>query len=184
MTNETRGKNDDALRAAIRRAVDERGEIDDDRLQMTSVDAGDVEFHVPGLPDGLGVFARDHAQIGLRVKRHNTYHGLSLNIDMDLEPFERINPCGYAGLAVTDMRREGSELAVSRPEVIFREIDGEICEPYEQVTIDIEEQHQGAVMEALGERRGDAGVEPFAKNRALRRVAALREKNTVLQLVK
>ena len=52
------------------------------------------------------------AQIGLRVKRHNTYHGLSLNIDMDLEPFERINPCGYAGLAVTDMRREGSAIGM------------------------------------------------------------------------
>jgi len=50
------------------------------------------------------------AQIGLRVKRHNTYHGLSLNIAMDLDPFERINPCGYAGLAVTDMRRQGSSI--------------------------------------------------------------------------
>ena len=50
---------------------------------------------------------------------------------------------------------EGFELAVSRPEVIFREIDGEICEPYEQVTIDIEEQHQGALMETLGERKGE-----------------------------
>jgi lipoyl(octanoyl) transferase len=50
------------------------------------------------------------AQIGLRVKRHNTYHGLSLNIAMDLDPFERINPCGYAGLAVTDMRRQGSPI--------------------------------------------------------------------------
>jgi lipoyl(octanoyl) transferase len=50
------------------------------------------------------------AQIGLRVKRHNTYHGLSLNIGMDLEPFDRINPCGYAGLAVTDMRSQGSSI--------------------------------------------------------------------------
>ena len=50
------------------------------------------------------------AQIGLRVKKHNTYHGLSLNIGMDLEPFDRINPCGYAGLAVTDMRSQGSSI--------------------------------------------------------------------------
>lgn len=47
------------------------------------------------------------AAIGLRVARHATYHGLSLNIDMDLEPFSRINPCGYEGLAVTQMRDQG-----------------------------------------------------------------------------
>ena len=47
------------------------------------------------------------AAIGLRVARHATYHGLSLNIDMDLEPFSRINPCGYKGLAVTQMRDFG-----------------------------------------------------------------------------
>ena len=52
------------------------------------------------------------AQIGLRVKRHHTYHGLSLNIGMDLDPFERINPCGYAGLAVTDMRSQGSPIGM------------------------------------------------------------------------
>lgn len=44
------------------------------------------------------------AAIGLRVANHATYHGLSLNIDMDLEPFSRINPCGYEGLQVTQMR--------------------------------------------------------------------------------
>jgi lipoyl(octanoyl) transferase len=44
------------------------------------------------------------AAIGLRVANHATYHGLSLNVDMDLEPFSRINPCGYKGLAVTQMR--------------------------------------------------------------------------------
>jgi GTP-binding protein len=53
------------------------------------------------------------------------------------------------------MRREGYELAVSRPEVIFREVDGEICEPFEQLTVDVEEAHQGGVMEALGQRRGE-----------------------------
>lgn len=46
------------------------------------------------------------AQLGLRVRRGCSYHGLSLNINMDLEPFSRINPCGYQGLAVTDMRTE------------------------------------------------------------------------------
>ena len=48
--------------------------------------------------------------IGLRVANHATYHGLSLNIDMDLEPFSRINPCGYEGLAVTQMRDCGVDV--------------------------------------------------------------------------
>jgi GTP-binding protein len=53
------------------------------------------------------------------------------------------------------MRREGFELSVSRPEVIIREIDGIDCEPYEQLTVDVEEQYQGALMEALGQRKAD-----------------------------
>jgi GTP-binding protein len=61
----------------------------------------------------------------------------------------------HLSVLIENMRREGFELAVSRPEVIFREIDGVLSEPYEQVTIDIEDQHQGAIMETLGERRGD-----------------------------
>ena len=42
--------------------------------------------------------------LGLRIKRNKSYHGLSLNIDMDLSPFEQINPCGYEGLAVTQIK--------------------------------------------------------------------------------
>ncbi|MDR2508238.1 MAG: translational GTPase TypA [Candidatus Accumulibacter sp.] len=53
------------------------------------------------------------------------------------------------------MRREGYELAVGRPKVIFRTIDGTLCEPYEMLSLDLEEAHQGGVMEALGYRRGD-----------------------------
>lgn len=53
------------------------------------------------------------------------------------------------------MRREGFELAVSKPRVVFREINGEKCEPYEMLTVDVEETNQGAVMEELGRRRGD-----------------------------
>ena len=53
------------------------------------------------------------------------------------------------------MRREGYELAVGRPKVIFKTINGEQCEPYEMLTLDVEEQHQGGVMEALGYRKGD-----------------------------
>ena len=58
-------------------------------------------------------------------------------------------------ILIENMRREGYELAVSRPRVVLREIDGVTCEPYEALSIDVEEQHQGAVMEALGQRRGD-----------------------------
>ncbi len=64
----------------------------------------------PGMPGVYvnvdGVDAKI-AAIGLRVARHATYHGLSLNVNMDLEPFSRINPCGYEGLAVTQMHDLG-----------------------------------------------------------------------------
>ena len=61
----------------------------------------------------------------------------------------------HLGILIENMRREGYELGVSRPEVVLREIDGQACEPYERVAVDVEEVHQGAVMEALGIRRGD-----------------------------
>ena len=61
----------------------------------------------------------------------------------------------HLSVLIENMRREGYELGVSRPEVIQKEVDGEIQEPYEQVVIDIEEQHQGGVMEELGLRKGD-----------------------------
>jgi len=58
-------------------------------------------------PDAPGVYVAGEkiASLGLRVRRGCSYHGLALNVDMDLEPFERINPCGYAGLHVTSMAR-------------------------------------------------------------------------------
>ena len=58
-------------------------------------------------------------------------------------------------ILLEEMRREGYELAVSKPRVVFKEIDGERCEPIEMVTADIEESHQGGVMQALGERKGE-----------------------------
>lgn len=59
--------------------------------------------------DAPGVYVEDAklAALGLRIKRGCSYHGLSLNVDMDLEPFSRINPCGYEGLAVTQLRSLG-----------------------------------------------------------------------------
>jgi lipoyl(octanoyl) transferase len=58
---------------------------------------------MPGVYVSLKASDAKIAAIGLRVANHATYHGLSLNVDMDLEPFSRINPCGYEGLAVTQM---------------------------------------------------------------------------------
>lgn len=56
---------------------------------------------------GVYVEGAKVAALGLRIRRHFSYHGLSLNIDMDLSPFERINPCGYAGMAVTSLKQLG-----------------------------------------------------------------------------
>ncbi|BAK77096.1 GTP-binding protein TypA [Pseudogulbenkiania sp. NH8B] len=58
-------------------------------------------------------------------------------------------------ILLENMRREGFEMAVGKPRVVFKEINGEKCEPYENLTIDLEDGHQGAVMEELGRRRGE-----------------------------
>ncbi|GIK44313.1 MAG: GTP-binding protein [Candidatus Desulfobacillus denitrificans] len=69
-------------------------------------------------------------------------------------------------ILLENMRREGYELAVSRPRVVLKDIEGEKCEPYEMLTVDCEEAHQGAVMQALGERRGDLqDMQPDGKGR-------------------
>ncbi|TFW29709.1 translational GTPase TypA [Massilia horti] len=69
-------------------------------------------------------------------------------------------------ILLENMRREGYELAVSRPRVVFKEIDGVRCEPYEMLTVDVEETNQGGVMEELGRRRGDLqNMEPDGKGR-------------------
>jgi len=72
----------------------------------------------------------------------------------------------HLSVLIENMRREGFELGVSRPEVIQKDVDGEIHEPYEQVVIDIEDRHQGAVMEELGLRKADmTNMEPDGKGR-------------------
>ena len=85
-------------------------------------------------------------------------HNVALRVEETEDPDAfRVSGRGELHLSVLieNMRREGFELAVSRPKVIFREIDGRKQEPFEQVTLDIEEQHQGSVMEALGLRKGE-----------------------------
>ncbi|MBS1225301.1 MAG: lipB [Proteobacteria bacterium] len=64
-------------------------------------------------PDAPGVYVGDAkvASLGLRIRQGRSYHGLSLNVDMDLEPFTRINPCGYRGLRVTQLCDLGVELS-------------------------------------------------------------------------
>ena len=72
----------------------------------------------------------------------------------------------HLSVLIENMRREGFELGVSRPEVIQKEIDGEIHEPFEQIVIDVEEQHQGSVMEEMGLRKADmTNMEPDGKGR-------------------
>jgi lipoyl(octanoyl) transferase len=66
-----------------------------------------VEAHGQKGAPGVYVGRAKIAALGLRIRKGCCYHGLSLNIDMDLEPFTRINPCGYAGLAVTQLRDLG-----------------------------------------------------------------------------
>ncbi|AJC68239.1 MULTISPECIES: ribosome-dependent GTPase TypA [Dickeya] len=90
--------------------------------------------------------------------RKELVHNVALRVEETEDPDAfRVSGRGELHLSVLieNMRREGFELAVSRPKVIFRTIDGRRQEPFEQVTVDIEEQHQGSVMEALGLRKGE-----------------------------
>ncbi len=85
-------------------------------------------------------------------------HNVALRVEDTADPDKfRVSGRGelHLSILIENMRREGFELAVSRPEVIMREIDGEMQEPYETLAIDIEVTHQGAIMEQLGARRGD-----------------------------
>lgn len=96
-------------------------------------------------------------------------HNVALRVEQGDSPDKfRVSGRGELHLSVLieTMRREGFELGVSRPEVIQREVDGAIHEPYEQVVIDLEEQHQGSVMEELGLRKAEmTNMEPDGKGR-------------------
>ena len=96
-------------------------------------------------------------QIKERLDRE-LIHNVALRVEeMDDPDKFKVSGRGELHLSVLieTMRREGYELGVSRPEVIYKEIDGEIHEPYEFVVLDLDEQHQGAVMERMGERKGE-----------------------------
>jgi len=96
-------------------------------------------------------------QIRERLDRE-LVHNVALRVENTDDPDKfRVSGRGelHLSILIENMRREGYELGVSRPEVINREIDGVLQEPNEQLTVDVEEQHQGAVMEKLGERGAD-----------------------------
>ena len=69
---------------------------------------------------GVYVNGKKIAALGLRIKRNKSYHGLSLNIDMDLSPFQQINPCGYEGMAVTQIKdlKPGRDLSHIKTDLI------------------------------------------------------------------
>ncbi|VUX55743.1 lipoyl-protein ligase [uncultured Woeseiaceae bacterium] len=87
-------------------------------LEQTVVDLlADFDIEAASRKDAPGVYVegRKIASVGLRVRRGGSYHGMALNIDMDLEPFSRINPCGFSDLEVTDLT--ALEIGESRMEI-------------------------------------------------------------------
>jgi len=129
-------------------------------LPALSVDEPTVSmtFQVNDSPfagqDGKYVTSRN---IKERLERE-LIHNVALRVEPGDSP-EKFKVSGrgelHLSVLIESMRREGFELGVSRPEVIQKEIDGELQEPYELVMLDVEEQHQGSVIEELGKRRGD-----------------------------
>ena len=96
-------------------------------------------------------------------------HNVALRVE-DTDSPEKLRVSGrgelHLSILIENMRREGYELAVSRPEVILKEDNGQLLEPYESLVIDCEEQHQGAIMERLGARRGElTNMMPDGKGR-------------------
>ncbi|GAB6196345.1 translational GTPase TypA [Lysobacter xanthus] len=94
-------------------------------------------------------------QLRERLERE-TLHNVALKVEEGSDP-DKFLVSGrgelHLSVLIENMRREGYELAVSRPEVIIKEVDGQQMEPVEQLVVDIEEQHQGGVMEKLGTRK-------------------------------
>ncbi|MBX3708669.1 MAG: translational GTPase TypA [Gammaproteobacteria bacterium] len=85
-------------------------------------------------------------------------HNVALRVEDTSDPDKfRVSGRGelHLSILIENMRREGYELAVSRPEVITKMVDGELQEPYETLTVDVPTEYQGAIMEKLGSRRGD-----------------------------
>lgn len=84
-------------------------------LEQSVVDlAAACDIEAAARPDAPGVYVNGDklASVGLRIRRGSSFHGMALNVDTDLEPFSRINPCGYQGLEMTDLKRLGAKLSL------------------------------------------------------------------------
>jgi GTP-binding protein len=85
-------------------------------------------------------------------------HNVALRVEQ-LDEADKFRVAGrgelHLSILIENMRREGYEVAISRPQVINKEIDGVVCEPFETLTVDVEADHQGSIMEKLGERKGN-----------------------------
>jgi GTP-binding protein len=96
-------------------------------------------------------------------------HNVALKVEETSDPDKfRVSGRGelHLGILIENMRREGYELAVSRPEVILKQVNGVTHEPFETVTIDVEEKHQGSIMEQIGSRKGElTNMSPDGKGR-------------------
>ena len=142
-----------------------------DALPLLHVDEPTLtmNFHVNTSPlagkEGKFVTSR---QIRERLERE-----LKSNVAMRMKPTDNEGVFEVAGrgelhltILIENMRREGYELAVSRPRVVYKEVDGVKMEPFEMLTVDVEENHQGPVMEELGRRKGDLqDMQPDGKGR-------------------
>lgn len=142
-----------------------------DALPLLHVDEPTLtmNFHVNTSPlagkEGKFVTSR---QIRERLERE-----LKSNVAMRMKPTDNEGVFEVAGrgelhltILIENMRREGYELAVSRPRVVYKEVDGVKMEPFETLTVDVEENHQGPVMEELGRRKGDLqDMQPDGKGR-------------------
>ena len=116
---------------------------------------------------------RDGKYVTSRNIKERLERELIHNVALRVEPTESPDKFKVSGrgelhlsILIENMRREGYELAVSRPQVILKNVAGETHEPYELLTVDIEDRHQGAIMEKLGARKGDLlNMEPDGKGR-------------------
>jgi len=85
-------------------------------LEQSVVDlAAEFDVAAAARADAPGVYVEGNklASVGLRIRRGSSFHGMALNVDVDLEPFTRINPCGYAELKMTDLHRLGIDLQLA-----------------------------------------------------------------------